>query len=69
MTTAKPFLSHKISKSSERTLVEGNKIISSDTDIAQKSDKLYKNVVSSLNIHCDSEFVNENVMAWKIQLR
>ena len=66
-TTIKPFLSHKISKSSKITLVEGDEIISADEDIAQKFDKFYKNAVNSLNIQCESEFVN--VMAWKIQLR
>ena len=64
-TTIKPFLSHKISKSSKITLAEGDEIISADKDIAQKFDKFYKNAVSSLNI------LNllMNVMAWKIQLR
>ena len=57
--TIKPFLSHKYTKSSKITLVEGDKIISADKDIAQKFDKFYKNAVSSLNIQCDSEFVNE----------
>ena len=57
--TNKPFLSQKITKSSKITLVEGGKIISADKDIAQKFDKFYKNAVSSLNIQCDSEFVNE----------
>ena len=58
-TTIKPFLSHKVSKSSKITLVEGDEIISADKNIAQKFDKLYTNVVSSLNIQCDGEFVNE----------
>ena len=64
--TIKPFLSHKVSKSSKITTAEGNELISAGKDTAQKFDKFYKNAVSSLNIHCDSEFVN--VMAWKIQL-
>ena len=58
-TTIKLFLNHKLSKSSKITLVEGDKIISADKDIAQKFDKFYKNAVSSLNIQCDSDFVNE----------
>ena len=57
--TIKPLLSHKITKSSKITLVEGNEIISADKDIAQKFDKFYKNAVSSLNIQCDSDFANE----------
>ena len=55
----KLFLSHKITKSSKITLVQGNEIISANKDIAQKFDKFYKNAVSSLNIQCDSKFVNE----------
>ena len=58
-TTIKPFLSHKVSKSSKITLVEGDEIISAARDIARKFDEFYKNAVSSLNIQCDSEFVNE----------
>ena len=54
-----PFLSHKVSKSSKITLVEGDEIISADKDTAQKFDKFYKNAVSALNIQCDSEFVNQ----------
>ena len=54
-----PFLSHKVSKSSKITLVEGDEIISADKDTAQKFDKFYKNAVSSLNIQCDSDFANE----------
>ena len=57
--TIKPLLSHKITKSSKITLVEGNEIISADKDIAPKFDKFYKNAVSSLNIQCDSDFANE----------
>ena len=57
-TTIKPFLSHKVSKSSKLTLVEGDEIISAAKDIARKFDEFYKNAVSSLNIQCDSEFVS-----------
>ena len=57
--TVKPFLNHKNTTSSKITLVERDEIISADKDIAQKFDKFYKNAVSSLNIQCDSEFVNE----------
>ena len=57
--TIKPFLCHKITKSSKITLVEDNEIISADKDIAKKFYKFYKNAVSSLNIQCDSDFVNE----------
>ena len=51
-TTIKPFLSHKVSKSSKITLVdgEGDEIVSADKDIAQNFDKFYKDAVSSLNI-------------------
>ena len=48
-----------MSKSSKITLVEGHEIISTDNEYAKKFDKCYKNAVSSLNIQCDSEFVNE----------
>ena len=56
-TTIKPFLGHKISKSSKIILVEGDEIISADKDIARKFDRVYKNAVSSLKIQC--EFVNK----------
>ena len=65
-TTIKPFLGHKISKSSKIILVEGDEIISADKDIARKFDRVYKNAVSSLKIQC--EFVNK-CDGWKIQLR
>ena len=58
-TTIKLFLNHKLSKSSKITLVEGDKIISADKDIAQKVYEFYKNAVSSLNIQCGFEFANE----------
>ena len=57
--TIKSFLSQKITKSSKIILVEGDEIISADKDIAQKFDNFYKIAVSSLNIPCDSDFVNE----------
>ena len=57
--TVKPFLNHKNTTSSKITLVERDEIISADKDIAQKFDKFYKNAVSSLNIQCDNDFVNE----------
>ena len=57
--TSKSFLSQKITKSSKIILVEGDEIISADKDIAQKFDNFYKIAVSSLNIPCDSDFVNE----------
>ena len=57
--TIKSFLSQKITKSSKIILVEGDEIISADKDIAQKFDKIHKKTVSSRNIQCDSEFVNE----------
>ena len=41
-TNIKPFLSHKISKSSKITLVEGDEIISANKNIAQKFDKFYR---------------------------
>ena len=56
-TTIKPFLGHKISKSSKIILVEGDEIISADKDISRKFDRVYKNAVSSLKIQC--EFVNK----------
>ena len=63
-TTIKPFFSHKVSKSSKITLVGGNEIISADKDIVQKSDKYYKNAVSSLNIQCDSiTSIKENIVS------
>ena len=46
-TTIKPFLSHKVSKSSKIT---DDEIVSADKDIAQNFDKFYKDAVSSLNI-------------------
>ena len=58
-TTIKPFLSHKVSKSSKITLVQSDEIMSVDKNIAQTFDKFYKNAVSSLNIQYDSEFVNK----------
>ena len=58
-TTIKPFPSHKVSKYSKITLVEGDEIISADKDIAQRFAKFYKNAVSSLNFQCDIKFVNE----------
>ena len=57
--TIKSFLNHKVPKSSKITLVKEDEIISANKDIAQKFDKLYKTAVSSPNIQCDSEFVNE----------
>ena len=57
--TIKSFLSQKITKSSKIILVEGDEIISADKDIAQKFDKFYKNIVSSLHIQCNSDFANE----------
>ena len=59
LTTIKPIPSHKISKYSKIIIVEGDEIISANKDAAQKCHKLNKNTVSSLNIQCDSKFVNK----------
>ena len=59
LTTIKPIPSHKISIYSKIIIIEGDEIISANKDIAHKFHKLNKNTVSSLNIQCDSEFVNE----------
>ena len=49
-TTIKPFLSHKVSKSSKITLVEGDEI-SANKDIAQKFDKFLKNPIYKFSKH------------------
>ena len=54
----KPFLAKKGNLSSDITLAEGEKIISEDTDVAQKLNEFFGNCTKSLNIQDNSDIIN-----------
>ena len=63
----KPLFSEKVNKNENITLVENNNIISSETEIAEKLNAFFSNIVKELNIKvkedllCDVSDINDPV--------
>ena len=57
--TIKPFAINKFSNSAKISLLENEKVVSDDSEIANNSSNFYKNIVTSLNLKCDVSFISD----------
>ena len=58
--TIKPFLSDKGVGRTDITLIEGDKIIQDDSEVANTLNDFFSNAVASLNINIPSECITED---------